>query len=182
MGRIAANETLKGFNCTLHFAKTIFSPNQNHLSVLSVVVAFALEARKANQQWFSNAKHWRALSDQPAGDYFIRFDKKMKRKFRNIKAKKREKMISNEPARWLLVRYLIAILFFSALSKLLCSNSFSADWELNHPLEFHRNPFVSIIPTRAQRKGSSCRRQDRKEAKRSRHKQRWRRLCQRRSR
>ena len=48
VGRIAANETLKGFNCTLHFAKTIFSPNQNHLSVLFVV--FALEARKANQQ------------------------------------------------------------------------------------------------------------------------------------
>ena len=179
MGRIAANETLKGFNCTLHFAKTIFSPNQNHLFVLSVVVAFALEARKANQQWFSNAKHWRALSDQPARDYFIRFDKKMKRKFRNIKAKKREKMISNEPAMWLLVRYLIAILFFSAFVQqlLFC-------WLRAHPppaLEFHRNPFVSIKPTRAQRKGSSCRQQDRKEAIRSRHKQRWRRLCQRRS-
>ena len=128
MGRIAANETLKGFNCTLHFAKTIFSPNQNHLSVLSVVVAFALEARKANQQWFSNAKHWRALSDQPAGDYFIRFDKKMKRKFRNIKAKKdNQQWTCNVTLGQIFDRYLILLSFCAATPFLLIESS-STPW------------------------------------------------------
>ena len=40
-------------------------------------------------------------------------------------------------------------------SQLLCSNSFSADWELIHPLEFHRNPLSASNRQERKEKGAA---------------------------